>query len=414
MELIPPHCLLLLDLLSCALHGQTPDMAIPENTDWLQLYHLARRHQVSALLYPLVSQLPGPQQPSPDLKKEWQKQASISGLAQYLHIDRASQVITAFHQAQIPLIAMKGLVLRELYPHPEFRLMGDADFMIKKEDLKKSKKLLKQLGYRDEKYPCPIHCGFDHPSYPRIELHTSLIDPDFSFSSKLLEEEIWKKPAKCKINQVDSLCFSAEVEFVFLFLHLAKHYVKSELSLRQLCDLVLFIEHHQKQLHWELIFQMSQEAKIETFILSFLEFFRQSFHLVLLPEIEARYPSNPELIHELLQDIFDLGKYGVSWDVRRMAGEQLRRSQKQFTHKQKKTRLQYILSVMFPSLQNLDYRFSYAQKFPILYPIALIHRIFWALNFRKIPMKRKYQLLIEASAFSKQRSILLNDLKLLK
>ncbi|HOI25607.1 MAG TPA: nucleotidyltransferase family protein [Caldisericia bacterium] len=414
MELIPEPCLLLLELISRAIRGQKPLQAIPENTDWPQIYQIALRHQVSALLYPLISQLSAPQQPSPDLMKEWKQKATISGLAQYLHIDRASQVIQAFQKAQIPLIAMKGLVLREFYPQPEFRLMGDADFMIKKEDLKKIKKLLAQLGYRDEKYPCPIHCGFDHPNYPRVELHTSLIDPDFSFSSKLLEEEIWKKPGKCKINQVESLCFSPDVELVFLFLHLAKHYVKSELSLRQLCDLVLFIESHQDQLQWDLVLQMSQEAKLETFLLSFLAFLQQYFHLSLPPAIQAKCPTKPELIHELLQDIFDLGAYQVSWEVRRMAGEQLRRAQKQSTQSQGKTRLHYILSVIFPRLQNLDYRFSYAQKIPILYPIALIHRFLWALTYHRIPIKRKYQLLMEASSFSQQRSALLNDLNLLK
>ena len=42
----------------------------------------------------------------------------------------------------MPVIVLKGLVVREYYPQPEQRSMSDADIFVKAKDLNKSKKIL--------------------------------------------------------------------------------------------------------------------------------------------------------------------------------------------------------------------------------------------------------------------------------
>ncbi|MGN1328800.1 MAG: nucleotidyltransferase family protein [Eubacterium sp.] len=57
------------------------------------------------------------------------------------------EIKTLFTQSQIYFVCFKGTVLRNLYPVPESRLMGDIDILIKESDRDKAKKLLTENGF---------------------------------------------------------------------------------------------------------------------------------------------------------------------------------------------------------------------------------------------------------------------------
>ena len=72
-------------------------------------------------------------------------------------INMLEEVKTLFASAQCPYITFKGATLREYYPVPESRAMGDIDVLIKAEDRDKIKKLLISNGFDCVKENGPVY-----------------------------------------------------------------------------------------------------------------------------------------------------------------------------------------------------------------------------------------------------------------
>ena len=53
-------------------------------------------------------------------------------------------------EEKIPYAFFKGYELRELYPVPELRTMGDVDVLVRDEDLERTAEVLCGLGYQKE------------------------------------------------------------------------------------------------------------------------------------------------------------------------------------------------------------------------------------------------------------------------
>jgi hypothetical protein len=69
----------------------------------------------------------------------------------------------------IPVIALKGLILRSLYPSPDLRTMGDADILIRQEYIGIVTSLLISMSYIQTGEATPAHIVFAHKYYSPIK-----------------------------------------------------------------------------------------------------------------------------------------------------------------------------------------------------------------------------------------------------
>ena len=120
------------------------------------------------------------------------KDVFLESVRQSQHIKIISKVLEEFNKNNIPVIVLKGLVVRYLYPQPDLRTMSDADFLVHSDDLDKSKELLLSLGYVEYKqdHEHGAHVIFIKGSTV-IEVHWKLINEDYyngdtSFDSSTL------------------------------------------------------------------------------------------------------------------------------------------------------------------------------------------------------------------------------------
>ena len=63
------------------------------------------------------------------------------------HVKNVTEILSKFSENNIKTVVLKGLVVRNFYPRPEFRTMSDADIVVQKKDLNAAIELINSLGY---------------------------------------------------------------------------------------------------------------------------------------------------------------------------------------------------------------------------------------------------------------------------
>lgn len=404
------HSKLLIDLLSSAIRGLKPSSFISTRLDsnhlhniWNDIYEEALAHEVHTLIYPILSELPSDLRPDNEIMIKWKRGTILSASDQIHHIEMVRMVLEKFHAEGIPVIALKGLVIRDYYPQPDLRTMGDADLLIKKEDIKKAKKLLREMGYVKGE-SCERHISFHNNNNATIELHNDSIhnQSDLRFT-----DTIWDYTMDVLLYDIPVLCLSIEYQILHIIFHSAHHVLSNGFGLRLLCDLVVYIEANQLSINWDMIMDCTKKFGIYKFTNEILHICQRLFQLQ-IPDLSYKFDEESNIYNELLiNDILVGGVYGRRTYDREISGRFVKYINVDNAHKF--ANMQNMLKFLFPSIHKLDQRYKYAKKIPLLLPIAWIHRGF--VNITRIKMLfLSKDSAVEAT--SKARSKLLHWLQL--
>ena len=125
----------LIDILNASIHKKKVNIQLYNEINWDEMLKLSVEHNVTSLVYyglknsNLIENIPS------DIINDFKKQTFFSSSFQLKHINNISEVLRLFHKNDIETVVLKGLVVRNFYPNAEFRTMGDADIVVKKEKL---------------------------------------------------------------------------------------------------------------------------------------------------------------------------------------------------------------------------------------------------------------------------------------
>lgn len=370
----------LVTLLSASIRGKEILGLDIDELNWNDVYEEADAHAVLPLIYPTVKKLSSTCEIPVELMSKWAKDTIMTGIYQTQHISQMKLVFKAFSEAGIPVVALKGLILRDLYPKPEFRTMSDSDLLIKKENIEAAEKVLVSLGY--SKFSSIEHEScFTHDSALSIDLHWSLTNDEHLKNVGPFEDTLWKNLRTYDFHGVQIKALSLEYELMHLFIHIASHMIKSGFGVRQLCDIVVFVEHEGDSLNWDLIYGLAEICKLNKLISTILNLCHTLLDLEIPKDYRKVYPGSKEHITTLTMDIFDSGVYGNRNATRISSTKMLNHSLKA-NGSISKTIL--ILRYLFPSTDKLDKRYSYARKYKFLLAFAWIHRLGYELFFNSV------------------------------
>lgn len=140
-------------------------------------------------------------------------------------------IFRAFNQNGIDYMPVKGCLMKQRYPKHEFRPMGDADILIRMEQYDKIAPLMKQLGF-SEGVESNHEYIWQTPSL-HLELHKRLI-PSYNKDYYAYFGDGWRLATQRKGTRYS---MAPEDEFIYLFVHLAKHYRDGGVGCRQMVDL---------------------------------------------------------------------------------------------------------------------------------------------------------------------------------
>jgi hypothetical protein len=120
-------------------------VTVPNNIDWDYLFEKSSEQNITALISDAIMNL------SPNMQPEnidrWE-----NALIQTVYImskknAEFERILKLFNSKNIPVLCLKGIVVKDLYPTPELRTMGDFDILIDKDNRIVAEKIFEENGY---------------------------------------------------------------------------------------------------------------------------------------------------------------------------------------------------------------------------------------------------------------------------
>lgn len=145
----------------------------------------------------------------------------------------------------IPYVAMKGLASALYYPEPSLRSVGDVDFLVNTEDLKKAGKLLKEAGFVVDhgEEDDGIHIAYTRSPMSIWEMHRSINGIPNNAVGEKIRLEMDRTIETGEVVNVDGVTCRLPDKFhhgLIMLLHTASHLTSEGVGLRHLCDWGVF------------------------------------------------------------------------------------------------------------------------------------------------------------------------------
>lgn len=394
----------IIDLLNASIHDTKPKLDYSKNVDWDKVIEESNAHSITGLLYPALKKYDNSKLDA-DVLNSLKKSTFISAVQQSKHIKETAKILELFNKNNIPVIVLKGLVIRNYYPMPDLRTMCDSDVIIHKEDLEKVRTLLLNEGFREEE-DAGHHIAFFKFGF-NLEVHWTLANETFRKGQECFQEHIWKDARKIQVDGVDTLALSLEDQALHFCAHMASHMAISGFGVRQLADLVLLVEHEGKNINWNSFIEKTKKSGLYKFSIGMFKVCNYLFNMEIPEELKDN-SNDEEVIKLVVNDIFTGGVYGqrdLSFTFRAQVGYDIEEDN---TISMIKRYIQIIL----PPPSKLSDRYGYAKKYKILLPIAWIHHIFVGITTKEYSKESKKKFLTSTISNAKSRNKVVKWLEL--
>ena len=314
-------------------------------------------------------------------------------------------IIKKLEAAGIKCCLLKGAAVGGLYADPERRISSDTDILINPYDEEKLRQILTENGYTVE-----IRAKNDHhlKAYHKIggllEAHVMLHSKTTSqilFDGLEIYNEQWRK---ININGQEFYTLGINDGLIYLTAHYIKHLVNSGGGVRQMMDLLLYIEKNKAQIDFDRYSLL-------------LEKLRYNKLIDIVKSIGAKYfgfdykIENEALMNKILTDTEEGGIFGFSSDNRqnfykKYCEVRTNMSKYHYILFFEMNKEQGFFDSLFPSADKLisEYGYKYAKN-KILIPLAYVNR-FADIIIRRIRNKGREQ----KNIASEERMKLMKDL----
>lgn len=406
----------LIRLLNKAIHKETASFEEIDEIHWGRLIYEAKEHHVSPLVYSAIDRKDAVKCIAPELLKEWKKEVFYSGINQQNHIMKVSGVLEKFNENKIPVIVLKGLVVREYFPMPQLRTMSDADVLVHKEDLERVSKMMKELGYIQTKDEDDhgAHIVFIKTGQPIFEVHWTLSNKSFFKGDSSWEDNIWKETIEIEVGGTRTLSLGLEDLAVHLCVHMGVHLAHKGFGVRQPLDLVLLVEQKGREIDWVKFINRTKACGIYKFTLIIFILCNRLFNMKIPFEIRNIIGSeaiNVKYVDILIEDIFASGVYGNKDETRVFASE-FAFDQSQGAAEGRGSIFKKYMKLLFPSIETMSGKYDYAKKVKFLAPVAWIHHLFAGIFNKDYTFKNKVKMATGTISVGSKRNSLLKELEL--
>lgn len=275
-----------------------------------------------------------------------------------------NNIFTAFDDAGIEYMPLKGTVLKKLYPRPEMRPMGDCDVLIKIEQYDKIRNILEKCGFEEGRESNHELVWNKKGLY--LELHKRLI-PSYNKDYYNCFGDGWRL---AKLDYGTRYRMKREDELIFLFTHFAKHYREAGIGIKHLIDLWLFQKIH-NDLDMQYIYTELEKLKLK-------EFFVNINSTI---DVWFNGKEDNDITDFITEKIFNSGAFGFS--EARIYSSALKKS-----NKSRIVKMKTLINLLFPSYDGMCQKYKFLKKYPYLMYIMWVVRWFDVLLFNRSRIKR--------------------------
>ncbi len=407
-----------LDILNTAIRGEAfEDDGELSIDDWQKIMRLAEIHKVLPLIFEAVYRVPALQpQIAPfmvNLRQRVLRQVTLQTMktSEFVMLNRKLQ------SAGIKPVVVKGIICRNIYPKPDYRMSSDEDVLIQAEQEEACHNAMIEFGMQtfeeDEKrlkvYEVPYHKA-NSPLY--VELHKHLFPPESDAYGDFNQffEGVFERTIVEEINGVSIYTMEYTDHLFYLICHAFKHFLHSGFGIRQVCDIVMYANTYGSRIDWERMLQNCKAIHADIFAAALFKI--GANYLVFEPE-KACYPQTWQAIEvdetAMLEDLLSSGLYGDANMSRKHSSNITLDTVA--AQKQGKKKGNALVASLFPSAEKLKVRYSYLEKRPYLLPIAWCERI---LKYHKESNQTQDNNAVDAMKIGKQRVELMKKYGIIK
>ena len=172
-------------------------------------------------------------------------------------------------EAGVPYLPFKGEVLRQYWPHPELRTMGDRDILVHDQGKEAADRVFLSLGYQKH---VDNHAVWTYTSPTMMfEVHNVMF---YEYLSNQVDyrsyfARVWDTAHPT--GEAGAYAPEPNLHFLYLMCHTAKHIINNGMGFRAFLDMV-FMTREERGLDWTFL-----EAELER--LQLLDFTRTCFAL---------------------------------------------------------------------------------------------------------------------------------------
>ena len=346
-------------LLKIAITGQCQPIAL---IDWNEIYALSQFHNVNNLICEALQYLPEEQRPSAELTTVLKNSIYYTVALEMNQSYNIAEAIAAFEENHIPVIMLKGWVMKQFYPRTDLRSMADTDIFMRIEDEKKVHKILAEKNYKCISYGGKKDNVYSLPPYTTIEMHKSLFMYEDDWNGYM--QQIWERTELLQGYQC-VYRMDKELFYVYMIAHAAKH-LKDDggIGVRAFLDLFVYRRFYQDELDYSVI-----ERDLESLKLS--RFAEKAYALAEMWFGER----DPDPAYMEFGDyILNCGAYGNK-DHFVMNNEVMREDPEA-------GKWTYIWRRAFPNLESMQARVPQLRKYPVLLPYYWVKRLLSSLMNR--------------------------------
>ena len=279
-------------------------------------------------------------------------------------------LFSAFDNSAIAYMPLKGSSIRPIYPRPALRVMGDADILIRMDQQEDIRTLVSGLGFTEEQMT--DYEWVWNSSALHLELHTRMVSP----SNKDFYYYFGDGWPLAKPLCGTRYALTPEDEYLYLFVHLAKHYRNGGIGCRHVTDLWVY-----QQAHPEL--DRSYLAK-GLKKMHLWEFYQNIEKMLFAWFADGQWDEKTNFITAF---ILESGAWGKSENLARSSD--LKKSLE--TGSVQKTRTHVIIHTLFPGIDVMQGLYPVLKYLPFLLPIFWPVRWIDVLLFRRENIRKQRQ-----------------------
>ncbi|MDO4747541.1 MAG: nucleotidyltransferase family protein [Eubacteriales bacterium] len=396
--------LLFLDVLNAAINNREFDVKSPISlSEYVQLFNLAEKHKLLPLIFDKLYAT------YPYDKSNLNEVKSRVRFLFYRQIEKTECILSLykdFEAENISPMIFKGIVCSYVYPKPDLRISSDEDILVSENDFEKCVKVLNHNGFTpdDTVNDCENHLVFRNSDLITIELHKKLFIRDESFykSHNDLFGNVYDNGVFVNINFVDVRTFNYTENLLYLILHSLKHFTGRGVGIRQFCDIILFADKYETYIDWDKLYSGCVSLNAQYYAAAIFKigknYLGKDIEIFHSNKNWSKIETDETL---LLDDVLSSGIYGKVSDSQTLSSV--------FSFSTLKNDNNGIMKKIFCSSKNLNEKYAYAKKYPILLPIAWVHRFFFLMTGKE---RQKVSVVIESMHIGKRRSKLFEIYKI--
>lgn len=381
-----------LKILESFMHGKT--YHLPEAfTQIEELYQMAGIHKMTAAVYEQIRGEALLQQPEyTNLARSFKGYTMREVMMQMQRADGFLRIYEKMCAQGVRPLVVKGIICRNLYEKSDYRVSGDEDILIRKEDFAVCDAILVAEGFQREE-PDTEHLPQEIPYInPQngvyIEMHFDLFAEE-SGAYGHLNKEFEDAYATCIAEDIQGRTvwtLHPTLHLFYLICHSLKHFLHGGFGIRQVCDMVMMAEYYGADIDWEYISGRLQELRMEGFWNGLAEIGRKylgcSFE-------KAHYPVFLQKEHvncdHLLLDLLDSGIFGDSTMERKHSSNITLAA----AESGKKDTVASVKASLFPGKAYMEKGYPWIKKCPWLLPVAWGMRIVGYLKSKRKSSKEE-------------------------